>query len=620
MGQILVLKKKTPMNFKHIDQDVRANVQADPNKEILFRRDSKSGHWSGLTWSDALLKIERLATRLLEYGIDQGHNVSIFSQNSVEWILSDIAVMSVRGATVPIYATNSPKEASYIINDASIEIVFVGDQGIYDKLMTVIDQLPTLKKVVAMNNEIQIQQDELSIHLDDFMVSEEQINRVGLDKRYAQGELGDLASIIYTSGTTGEPKGVMLDQLNFLESLKAHDAELVVEDNYRSLSILPLSHIYEHAWVFYCLHQNIAVYFNEDPKEMANVLKEVKPHIMCTVPRMYEKIYGAIIDKRNESSSIVKGLMDWALKVGDVYNNDYLRLEKTPGALLKFKYKIANALVLKKLRGGFGGEIKFTPCGGAALSGDLVRFFYSFGIRIICGYGLTETTATASLFGETKFDFSSAGRPISGTQIKIGPNDEIYIKGPGVMRGYYKKPEKTAEVFDGEWFKTGDAGKIAEDGYLTITDRIKDLMKTSGGKYIAPQKLELALISDEMIEQIAVIGDQRNFVTALAVPSFENLKKYAEKHSISYKNIEDLIENSEIVQMMSQRFDELQKEFSGFEKIKKFTLLPKEFTIEKGEITSTLKLKRKVIQKRYEELIEKMYAGVNPKPTEKPKK
>ena len=268
---------------------------------------------------------------------------------------------------------------------------------------------------------------------------------------------------------------------------------------------------------------------------------------------------------------------------------------------------MANALVLKKLQGGFGGNIQYTPCGGAALSGELVRFFHSFGIHIICGYGLTETTATASLFGKKHFDFSSAGRPIAGTELKIGPNDEVWVKGPGVMRGYYKKPEETAKVMDGEWFKSGDAGKIDANGYLTITDRIKDLMKTSGGKYIAPQKLEMKLVSDEMIEQIAVIGDQRNFVTALAVPSFENLKKYAEKHKISYKNIEDLIEHSDVVKMMQKRFEELQKEFSGFERIKKFTLLPKEFTIEKGEITSTLKLKRKVIQEKYKDLIDRMY-------------
>jgi len=590
-------------DFKHIDQDIRANVKRFGDQKIIFQKNSKSGNWEGISWNKMLSQVESLASSLLTFGIEKGSNVAIFSQNSPNWIISDIAIMSLGAVTVPIYATNSSKEASYIINDAQIQVIFVGDQLIYDRLHDVFDQLPSLKLIVAMNSEIELKSH--SIHIGDFM--EKTVNRKGLDAAYAAGALNDLASIIYTSGTTGEPKGVMLDHENFLDSLTAHDAELEIKPHFRSLSILPLSHIYERSWVFFCLHRGIEVYFNENPREMAAVLLEVKPHVMCTVPRMFEKIYGAIQDKRNDGSALVKGLMDWALKVGDQYYNDHLRLEKKPSVWLSLNYKIANALVFKKLRGGFGGEIQFTPCGGAPLSGDLVRFFYSFGLRIICGYGLTETTATASLFGKTKFDFSSAGRAIQGTELKIGPNDEVWIKGPGVMRGYYKKPEETAKVMEGDWFKSGDAGRIDQNGYLTITDRIKDLMKTSGGKYIAPQKLEMKLVSDEMIEQIAVIGDNRNFVTALAVPSFENLKKYAEKHKINYHGIEDLIENSEIIKMMQRRFEDLQQEFSGFEKIKKFTLLPQEFTIETGEITSTLKLKRKVIQDKYKKLIDCMY-------------
>jgi long-chain acyl-CoA synthetase len=301
-------------------------------------------------------------------------------------------------------------------------------------------------------------------------------------------------------------------------------------------------------------------------------------------------------------------LASWALGIGNNYYNKHKRLEKKVPLALQLKYKIADKLVLSKLREVFGGRIKFMPCGGAPLAADMVSFFHSFGLNVKCGYGLTETTATVTFFGDTHFEFNSAGKPLKGTQIKIAENNEILVKGPGVMKGYYKKPEATAQAFKNGWFCTGDAGKIDEKGNLVITDRIKDLMKTSGGKYIAPQKLESALINDSFIEQIAVIGDQQKYVTALAVPSFENLKKYALEHKISFDNVEELIHHNQIKDLFERRFEELQKEFSKFEKIKKFTLLSEEFSIESGEITATLKLKRKVIQKKYKTLIDKMYS------------
>lgn len=274
---------------------------------------------------------------------------------------------------------------------------------------------------------------------------------------------------------------------------------------------------------------------------------------------------------------------------------------------MKLKFKLADKLVLSKFRDIFGGRINFTPCGGAPLSSEIIAFFHSVGINVKMGYGLTETMATVCLYGDTHIDFNTTGKTLNGVEIKIGANDEIMVKGPGVMRGYYKKPEETAKVMKDGWFCTGDAGKIDENGNLTITDRIKDLMKTSGGKYVAPQKLETTLVNDQFIEQVAVIGDCKKYVTALAVPAFEPLAQYAKKHNISFESIEDLIANSQIVEFFEKRFEDMQKEFSRFEKIKKFTLLPKEFSMEAGEITSTLKLKRKVIQEKYKHLIEKMY-------------
>ncbi|QNK78358.1 MULTISPECIES: AMP-dependent synthetase/ligase [Winogradskyella] len=596
------------MEYKHLIEEIKENSLHYKNKNAVYYKNNKLNTWEGISWLDFESKIEILSKALINYGISVQQNIAIFSENMPNWIIADIAIMRIRAVTIPIYATNSKKEAEYVINDANVSLLFVGDQNEYDKAYELLETTSCLKLIVALTKTIKLQPKNNSIYLEDFVAFEptEQIE-TELQKRYYECDLEDIASIIYTSGTTGEPKGVMLDYNNFGGSLAAHDYELTLTEKDASLSFLPLSHIYERSWVFFCLKKGIEVYFNQDPKKIVDVIKEVKPTVMCTVPRIFEKIFSAIQDKRKEASPTKMKLASWALGVGNNYYNKHKRLEKKVPAVLKLKYKIADKLVLSKLRDVFGGRIKFMPCGGAPLAADMVSFFHSFGLNIKCGYGLTETTATATLFGDTHFEFNSAGKPIEGTEIKIGNNNEILIKGPGVMKGYYKKPEATAEVFENGWFKTGDAGKIDSKGNLIITDRIKDLMKTSGGKYIAPQKLENALITDSFIEQIAVIGDQQKYVTALAVPSFENLKKYALEHKISFKDIEDLIANSQIINLFEKRFEELQKEFSKFEKIKKFTLLPKEFSIEAGEITATLKLKRKVIQKKHKELIDKMY-------------
>ena len=597
------------MSEKHIGIEIREKVQHYKNKSAIFYKNSSENKWVGISWEEFGKQSQNVSRALLNFGIKEQDNVAIFSENSPEWIIADVGIMSVRAVTVPIYATNSKKEATYLIDDAEISLIFVGAQEEYTKAFEILKENSYLKLIVALDKNIKFEDTQNSVYFHDFISDkfDEDIEKE-LQKRYVECESSDLASIIYTSGTTGEPKGVMLDHTNFLESLKAHDFELDVSDKDVSLSFLPLSHIYERSWVFFCLHNGIEVYFNQDPKQIAEVLKVVQPTVMCTVPRIFEKIYSAIQFKKKEASPTKIKMMDWALTVGHDYYNNHKRLEVPASIFLKLKHKIADKLVLSKLRELFGGRIKFMPCGGAPLAAEMVAYFHSFGLNIKCGYGLTETTATVSLFGDTHFEFNSAGKTIEGSTIIIGDNDEILVKGPGVMRGYYKKEKETSEVFKDGWFCTGDAGKIDAKGNLIITDRIKDLMKTSGGKYIAPQKLETALINDAFIEQIAVIGDQQKYVTALAVPSFENLKKYAIQHKISFKDIEELINHNQIKDMFEKRFEELQEEFSKFEKIKKFTLLPKEFSIEAGEITATLKLKRKVIQKKYKELIDKMYS------------
>ena len=429
------------MTTTHIGKEIRDRVAQYQDKNAIYYKDDKLDSWVGISWNDFGIKTQKLSKALLNFGIEAKQNVAIFSENSPEWMIADIAIMSIRAVTVPMYATNSKNEVEYIINDAEISVLFVGSQEQYNKALEILSTNTYLKLIVALSNEVTLQNTENSVYLSSFIEFEFPNSiEIELQKRYYEAEETDLASIIYTSGTTGEPKGVMLDHTNFMQSLEAHDYELEVSDSDTSLSFLPLSHIYERSWVFFCLHMGIEVYFNQNPKLIAEVLKEVKPTVMCTVPRIFEKIFSAIQDKRKEASPTKMKLASWALGIGNNYYNKHKRLDKKIPLDLKIKYIIADKLVLSKLRDVFGGRIKFMPCGGAPLAADMVSFFHSFGLNIKCGYGLTETTATVSLFGDQHFEFNSAGKPIHGTEIKIGENDEILVKGPGVMKGYYKKP------------------------------------------------------------------------------------------------------------------------------------------------------------------------------------
>ena len=590
----------------HINDNIK-NLDAKP---AYFKKENNI--WKAFTWQNFGNDIRKVSKALLNIGVQSQDKVGIFSQNLAEWTITDIATISIRAVVVPIYSTNSKNELEYVIKDANIKVLFVGDQDQYDKACALLNQGNSLEKIIVYKKDIQIDTNKNSVYFDDF--KEEQFNNdITLEEnlldRYNSIQHKDLATIIYTSGTTGEPKGVMLDHKNFQDTINAHinEKEVPLNENETSLSFLPLSHIFERAWVLFCIYTAIPVYFNEDPKIIAEVLKEVKPTLMCAVPRLFEKIYSGIQEKKAEASFLKKALMNWAIKVGDTYHNEHLRYEKDVPASLNFKFKIADKLVLSKIKEAMGGNIHIMPCGGAPLSAEIFRFFHALGINVKLGYGLTETSATATLSGETFINFKSSGKPLHGTQIKIGPNDEVFVKGGGVMRGYYNKPEETAKVFEDGWFKTGDAGKIDSQGNLIITDRIKDLIKTSGGKYVAPQKLESSLINDAFIEQIAIIGEERKFISALIVPSIETVKHYCEEKDIKFNNIEDCIQNPKIIAKIERNIQKKLKDFSPHEQIKKITLLSKEFTMEAGELTPTLKIKRKVIAKKYKDIIDAMY-------------
>ncbi|MEG9545125.1 long-chain fatty acid--CoA ligase [Mannheimia sp. HC-2023] len=562
----------------------------------------QNGKWVELNWVTLQKHIDELSYALLASGIEVQDKVAIFAQNMPRWTIADIGTMQIRAVSVPIYATNTAKQVEYILNDADIKILFVGDQEQYDIAIEIANKCPLLQKIVAMKQSIKLRDIKIAQHWQDFInVSP---NDTELNQRLNDKRLDDLFTLIYTSGTTGEPKGVMLDYANLAYQLQAHDKALPnIDKNDVSLSFLPLSHIFERAWVYYVLHRGAINCYLEDPHQVRDALTAIKPTLMCAVPRFYEKIYAAIWDKVNQAPSHRQTLFNWAIRSAQSH-----LLGKKTTFLNRLQYIIADKLVLSKLRSLLGGKIRMMPCGGATLDPSIGIFFQSIGINIKLGYGMTETTATVSCWSENNINVHSIGVLMPGTEVKIGEENEILVRSGAVMRGYYKKPEETAKTFTADGFlKTGDAGELDAQGNLYITDRIKELMKTSNGKYIAPQYVEGKIGKDKFIEQIAIIADAKKYVSALIVPCFDSLEEYAKKLNIRYQDRLELIKNAEVVKMFEQRINELQKDLASFEQIQKFTLLSQAFTTKMEEITPTLKLRRKVILERYKEQIEQMY-------------
>ena len=596
------------MNYTHYSQVFLDQVNKYGDRVAM--RYKPKDKWEEISWNQFGDLVRNTSKALLECGIGEQETVGIFSQNMPLWTVADIASLCIRGIPVPIYATNTAKQAEYIINDAEIKVLFVGDAEQYSKIMQILPENKHLQKIIVFKESVPIQKSEKIMYFKDFLKIGEQSNKdTILSERMQKAKIDDLLTLIYTSGTTGEPKGVMLTHSNVIFQKGEHDLRLIdPNDNDVSLAFLPLSHVFERIWTYYVFATGMTNNYLEDPGKIIECIQEVKPTIMCAVPRFYEKIYATVFNQLESASPLKRKLFNWAVSVGAKHNNKKKDQQFIP-PFLRFKFAIADTLVLKKIREVVGGRIKFFPCAGAPLSQDIEEFFYACGIFICYGYGLSETTATVTCHEPYKFKFGAVGKPLPHVEVKIDENNgEILVRGGNVMKGYYKKPQATSEVFthDG-WFRTGDAGYIEENGELRITERIKDLIKTSGGKYIAPQMIESTIGADHFIEQMAVIGDQRKYVTALIVPSFIALEEYAKTHNISFTSREDLISKPEIIEFYRQRIEEAQKELARFEKIKRFTLLPHEFTVESGEITPTLKIKRKAIADKYKDIIDAMY-------------
>ncbi|MDR4952689.1 long-chain fatty acid--CoA ligase [Chryseobacterium sp. ES2] len=579
------------------------NVEKHPIKAAIgFKK--KDAAWKELSWKKFSEIIFKTANALQESGVQENDRVAIYSDNSSEWMIMDLASMAIGAVTVPIYSTNNAEQAEHIINDSGAKAVLVGNQMQYDACLEFLHKEDNhLETIIVSKKAVWIKKEFNSFYLEDF------IAKASPELEICKKENDDIATLIYTSGTTGIPKGVMLTHGNFIKAFDSH-FEFFKFKNFEeelSLAFLPLSHVFERSWSLLCLYGGARVYFLEDPKNVAKALEEVKPTMMCAVPRFFQKVYAGVLEKAEEGSSLKKKIFDWALKTG--WETAELRRNEQPVPFgLKFKEAIADRLVFSKIKEKMGGRLWFLPCGGASLSPEVTRFFESVGIHVTVGYGLTETTATLTLFPLTHFEHGTSGKPLPGVEMRIGENDEIQARGNGIMKGYYNKPDETEKVFteDG-WFKTGDAGKFDDKGNLIITDRIKDLMKTSNGKYIAPQQIENLLTNNNFIQQIMLIAEGRQFVSALIVPNFEFLQDYIKKNNIPFTNWEEAAKNEKIVHLYKEKIKELQDHLADYEKVKKFTLMPAEFDINTGEITPTLKVKRNVVIKKYADIIEKMY-------------
>ena len=603
------------MTYHHLSVLVHRRAEKYGDKVALKYRDYETSQWIPITWNQFSQTVRQVANALVELGVQEEENIGIFSQNKPECLYVDFGAFANRAVTIPLYATSSPAQAQYIINDAQIRYIFVGEQFQYDAAFSVFGFCQSLQQLIIFDRAVvRDPRDMTSIYFDEFLETGKGLpNNDIVEERTSRASDDDLANILYTSGTTGEPKGVMLHHSNYMEAFRIHDIRLVdMSDQDVSMNFLPLTHVFEKAWTYLCIHKGVQICINLRPVDIQTTIKEIRPTLMCSVPRFWEKVYAGVQEKIAQETGLKKAMMLDAIKVGKIHNIDYLRKGKTPPLMLHLKYKFYEKTVYALLKKTIGIENgNFFPTAGAAVPDEICEFVHSVGINMLVGYGLTESTATVSCFLNQGYEIGSVGTVMPDVEVKIGDENEILLRGKTITKGYYKKAEATAAAIDKDgWFHTGDAGYLKGD-QLYLTERIKDLFKTSNGKYVSPQALETKLAIDRYIDQIAIIADQRKFVSALIVPVYGFVKDYAKEKGIEYKNMEELLQHPKILGLFRARIDTLQQQFAHYEQVKRFTLLPEPFSMEHGELTNTLKLKRPVVAKNYKELIDKMLSLIH---------
>ena len=581
------------------------------DREALIYKNFGGQQWKSCTWNQFSGVVTQVSDALLALGVGVQENLGIFSQNSVQYLFTDFGAWGVRAVTIPFYATSSEQQIQFMINDAQIRFLFVGEKEQYEKARRVFPTCRSLERIIVFDPAVTLPDDDATVmSFADFLKMGEGLTRQAeVAKRQEEATMKDIANILYTSGTTGDSKGVILSMGQFHAAIEANHKDVPVDENDRVMNFLPFTHIFERGWALLCISVGARLIVNTYPQEVQKSMREQHPTCMSSVPRFWEKVYQGVQEKIETSGAVQRKLFRHAFEVGRKHNIDYLAAGKQPPLGLHLEYELLNKTVFSLVRKELGLEnAHFFPTAGATVSAHVEEFVHAIGINMVVGYGLTESLATVSCDHLGKpFQLGSVGHPIQGIKIKISSEGEILLKGPTITRGYYNRDDITRQSFteDG-FFRTGDSGYI-KDGELFLKERIKDLFKTSNGKYIAPQMIESKLLVDKYIDQIAIIADQRKFVSALIVPVYKLLEEYARAHDIAYNSREDLCNDKRIVRMLTERIDTLQQQLAHYEQVKRFTLLPHAFSMERGELTNTLKIKRRVLNENYKAEIDKMY-------------
>ena len=595
----------------HLSVLIHEQAKKYGNREAITFRNFGSLTWETVSWNQFSLRVKQVSNALLNLGTKPQENIAVFSQNCVQYLYTNFGAYGVRAVTIPFYATTSEQQIQYMINDAQVRFIFVGEQEQYDKAHRIFALCPSLERIIVFDSSVRIStHDPNALYFDDFSALGADLPRqTEVEKLWKEASDDDICDILYTSGTTGESKGVVLTYGQYMAALLANDRCVPIGEKDRVIDFLPFTHIFERAWAYLSLSEGAQLIINTYPTEIQQSMRETNPTCMSSVPRFWEKVYIAVKSKIDDASPFQRKLFKHALEIGRKRNVEYLSRGRRVPLTLELRYQFVNKTILGLVRKQIGLEnSNIFPTAGAYVSPEVEEFVHSIGIHMLVGYGLTESLATVSCNRKGKpFTIGSVGYPIDSIEIKIGANDEVLLKGPTITRGYYHRDSVNAEAFDKDgFFHTGDAGYL-KNGELFLKERIKDLFKTSNGKYIAPQMIESLLLVDKYIDQVAIIADQRKFVSALIVPEFRMIEEWAREHHINFESREDLCASKEVNDMMKERIDTLQQQLAHYEQIKRFTLLAHHFSMESGELTNTLKLRRPIICKNYKDVIDKMF-------------
>ena len=595
----------------HLSRLIQDQAMKYGDREELIYKDFGGTEWKSMSWNQFSDTVKQVSNAMLNLGVKVQENVGIFSQNSVQYLFCDFGAWGIRAVTIPFYATSSEQQIQFMVGDAQIRFLFVGEQEQYDKARRVASTCKTLERIIVFDKNVRLSEnDSNAMYFDDFLKLGENLPRqTEVETLQSQASMDDIANILYTSGTTGDSKGVILTCGQYAAAMEANDKCVPVGEDDRVLNFLPFTHIFEKGWKILCLTEGARLIVNTYPQEVQQSMKETHPTCMSSVPRFWEKVFMGVQEQIEKANAAKRKLFLHALSVGKRHNIDYLSKGKRPPLALHLEYEMLNKTVFSLVRKELGLEnAHFFPTAGATVNPKVEEFVHAIGINMVVGYGLTESLATVSCnhLGEP-YTVGGVGIPIEGIEIRISDEGEVLLKGPTITKGYYNRDDLTKAAFteDG-FFRTGDSGYL-EGGELFLKERIKDLFKTSNGKYIAPQMIESKLLVDKYVDQIAIIADQRKFVSALIIPVYPLLEEYAREHRIPFETREQLCANPQIYEMMKERIDTLQQQLAHYEQVKRFTLLPHHFSIERGELTNTLKIKRRVLNENYRKEIDKMY-------------